>query len=163
MGSCFTIQPRPKLVMFCCVVFCLCHQLTPPYARGVFPYATHVEVLHTPPASAILRPWCFAYAEVDMTRLLLNTYTIVDNCEDPWALLAPSAFISSGQGIAHHLRATQQSCSRCCNSWRATSIASGRADFHGAFGVKGSRTSKLDDSGRAWRPYKDAETMLLKS
>ena len=44
--------------MICYVVsFCLCHWLTPPYARGDFPYAACVEVLLTPPAYATLRAW----------------------------------------------------------------------------------------------------------
>ena len=46
--------------MICYVVsFCLRHLLTPPYARGVFAYATHLEALLTPPAYATLRSWSF--------------------------------------------------------------------------------------------------------
>ena len=55
-----TTEPCPKRVMTCYVVsFCLCHQLTPPFAAGVLSYAAHVEVLLTPPAYATLRALSF--------------------------------------------------------------------------------------------------------
>ena len=63
-------EPCPKRVMICYVVsFCLRHQLTPPYACGVFAYATHLEVLLTPPACATLRAWSFSLraGRYDMT------------------------------------------------------------------------------------------------
>ena len=61
-------EPCPKRVMICYVVsFCLRHQLAPPYACGVFAYATHLEVLLTPPASATLRAWSFSSGRYDTT------------------------------------------------------------------------------------------------
>ena len=44
--------------MICYVVSCCLRPwLTPPYTRGVFRCATHVEVLLTPAAYATLRAW----------------------------------------------------------------------------------------------------------
>ena len=56
--------------MICYVVsFCLRLQLEPPYACGVWAYATHLEVLLTPPAYATLRAWScsFRAGRYDMT------------------------------------------------------------------------------------------------
>ena len=73
-----SLEPRPKCVMICYgVSVCLHHWLTPPYAHGVFPYATHVEALTPPFARGV-----FACAQVDMTLLLLNMYTEVLDAAD---------------------------------------------------------------------------------